>query len=518
MLRICILFFTCLLFVRCANIVNPTGGPKDTQAPKVIVSYPKNGQTNYKGNSITLTLDEFIADNQISSKILVSPTIKGLYTVRVKKEILKLTWKDTLKENTTYTFNFIDGIKDITEGNSIRSHSITFSTGNDLDSNSLEASIIPKPGETINSNYKILLFDKTDTILSLLKKQPEYVGILNDSGKIKMNYLKEKDYTALALIDINKNNKWDKTESIGVKNLFIKNSKNEEFEVRPTTLDTTKLISTNSLNKYVNILFSKGLQKLSIKDTNGTYYISKEDSRKYYIQNQYNLSDTTKIQIEYVDSMGISGAIEKSVKFKNIDIQKDKDSIINIKNINRKYTISPKLDSIQFTTDKIIADFDLNIVAPKNVKYTLTNNYTNFTIKFSGQKEFDTIIINIPYKALNSINKEFNKEFKQIITTSEERDFGNIHFVMKTSNTNYITYFVNQQNEVIYTSKNKSVNTIKNLSAGDYKLFVHIDINNDGVWNAFDPINNIPAEPIYYFKEKLTIRPNWDLEDIQMIF
>jgi len=518
MLRISILIFASLLFVRCANIVNPTGGPKDTTVPKVLLSYPRNGQTNYKGNSITLTMDEYIADNQIASKILVSPTINGLYTVRVKKDILKLTWKDTLKENTTYTFNFIDGIKDLTEGNSIRSYSVTFSTGKDLDSNSLDAVIKSQPGEQLNPNYKILLFDKTDSILTLLRKTPEYVGILNDSGKIKMNFLKEKDYTALALNDINKNNKWDKAEPLGIKNTTIKNSITEEFNVQPTKLDTAKLISTNSLNKYVNLLFSKGLQKINIKDTNGTYLLAQESSRKYYIQNQYNLEDSTKIQIEYVDSMGINGAIEKTIKFKSIDIQKDKDSIINIKNIDRKYVLSPKLDSIQFSVDKLINDFELNIVAPKNISYTLTNHYTYFVIKFSGQKELDSIKINIPYKSLNSINKEYNKEFNQTIVTGEEKDFGNLHFILKTESPNYIAYFENQQNTIVYTSKNKPVNNIKNLMPGEYKLFVHVDSNNDGIWNAFDPVNNIPAEPIYYFKEKLIIRPNWDLEDIQMIF
>lgn len=516
--RIYLLLFTCLLFVRCANIVNPTGGPKDTEIPKVLSSYPKNGQKNYTGNSITLTLNEDIADNQISNKILVSPTIEGLYTVRVKKSILKLTWEDTLKPNTTYTFNFIDGIKDLTEGNSIKSYSVTFSTGPDLDSNSLAATIKAQPGEQLSRDYKILLFDKTDSVLSLLKKQPEYLGILNDSGKIKMNYLKEKEYTALAIHDQNKNNKWDKTESVDIKNIAIKNSMNEAFHVQATTLDSTKLISVNSLNKNINILFSNGLQKINIKDENGSYIATKESHRKYYIQNEYNLKDSTKIQIEYVDSMGINGLLEKNVKFKQIDIEKDKDSIINIKNINKKYSLSPKLDSIQFSTDKIITDFELTIVAPKNVSYTLTNNYTNFVLKFMGQKELDTIKIKIPYRTLTSINKEYNKDFNQTLVTGQEKEFGNIHFVIDTKSPNYISYFENEQKAIVYTSKNKSVNTVKNLIPGEYKLFVHVDTNNDGVWNAYDPLNNIPAEPIIYFKEKLVIRPNWDLEDIQMIF
>jgi len=517
MSRIYLLLLTCIFFIRCANIVPPTGGPRDTEAPKILSAYPKNGQTNYKGNSITLTLNEEIADNQLSNKILVSPTIDGFYTVRVKKQILKLSWKDTLKENTTYTFNFIDGIKDITEGNSVRSYSVTFSTGSDLDSNSLFATIQAPAGQKVSSDFKVFLFDKTDSIFSLLKKKPEYIGVV-DSGKVTMNYLKEKEYTAIALQDINKNNKWDKAEPIDIKTISIKNSITQEFNVQTTTLDSTKVISVNSQNKFINILFSKGLQKINIKDSNGTYILGKESDRKYFLQNEYNLKDSTKIQIEYVDSMGITNRIDKKIKFKDIDLQKDKDSIINIKNINKKSVLSPKLDSVQFSIDKIIQNFELSIVAPKNINYTLTNHYNNFVLVFSGQKEHDSIKIDIPKYTLTSLNKEYNREFKQTLITGEEKEFGNIQFEIKTTASNYITYFENEQHTIIYTSKNKPFNTIKNLIPGQYKLFVHVDTNNDGVWNAYDPINNIPAEPIYYFKENIVIRSNWDLEDIQMIF
>lgn len=516
MVKIYLLLFSCFLFAGCANIVNPTGGPRDTEAPKVLFSYPKNGQTNYKGNFIVLNLNEEIADNQLSNKILVSPTIEGRYTVKIKKGMVKLSWTDTLKENTTYTFNFVEGIKDLTEGNTVKSYSVTFSTGPDLDSNTFLASI-KQNGSASAADQKILLFEKTDSVQKLLNKKPEYVGII-DSGKVKMTYLKEKEYTVIALQDNNKNNKWDKNEAVDIKNLTIKNIVKNEFNVQPTILDSTKLISVNAQNKIINLIFTKGLQKISVKDSNGKYLLTKESPRKYYIQNEYNLTDSIKIQIEFVDSMGISGQFEKLTKFKNIDLQKDKDSIINIRNTNKKYLLSPKLDSIQFSTDKIFKDVQPVIIAPKNVNYTLTNNYTNFTLKFTGQKELDSIKINIPYKSLSSIYNEYNKEFNQVLVTGEEKEFGNLHFELKTLSTNYIAYLENEQHEIIYTSKNKPVNILKNLIPGTYTLFVHIDENNDGVWNAYDPINNIAAEPIYYFKEPLVIRANWDLEDIQMIF
>ena len=129
MIRLLILLFSSLLFIRCANIVPPTGGPRDLDPPKVISSFPENGRTNYTDNYITVTFNEPILDHQLSTKVIVSPTIEGLYTVKVKKNTIRLEWADTLKPNTTYTFNFVDGVKDNTENNPIKNYSVTFSTG-----------------------------------------------------------------------------------------------------------------------------------------------------------------------------------------------------------------------------------------------------------------------------------------------------------------------------------------------------------------------------------------------------
>ncbi|ABG60737.1 Ig-like domain-containing protein [Cytophaga hutchinsonii] len=518
MIRILILLFSCLLFTQCANIVPPTGGPRDTEAPKIISAYPKNGQTNYKENFITMTFDEAIVDNQLSSKILVSPTIEGYYTVKIKKNTAKVIWRDTLKENTTYSFNIIDGIKDNTEGNLLKNYSITFSTGNDIDSNTVNSIIKNIPGAALNPNLKLLLFEKTDSITNILSKKPEYIGIATDSGKVEIGYIKEKEYTAVAVADNNKNNKWDKNEPLSVKNIIVKDKITESFQIQETILDTAKVLSANSVNKTINIFFSKGLQYLKIKGEEGEYIYTKLSSRKYSIENQYNLTDTTKIQIEYIDSVGIKSEYVKKVKFKQIDLQKDKDSIINISTINKKKSLKQVIDSIQFSTDKLITKIDVEVIAPKNVTYTLTNNYNNFVLVLKGQKEKDTVEVVIPRESATSIYGEYNRNYKEKFGTDNEKNYGNIQFELKTNQTGFTTYFKNSKDEIVYTSTDKHKNQIKNLEPGEYILFVHIDTNKDGYWNAYDPISNTPAEPIYYFKEKLVIRANWDLEDIQMIF
>ncbi|WP_018341832.1 Ig-like domain-containing protein [Cytophaga aurantiaca] len=518
MVRIFILIFSSLLFIRCANIVPPTGGPRDTQEPKVLSEYPKNGTTNYKENYITLTFDEPIVENQLTSKVLVSPTIEGNFTSKIKKNTVKLSWTDTLKPNTTYTFNLADGIKDNTEGNKIKNYSVTFSTGDHIDTNKIHAEIKTVPGSTNHSNIKLLLFPKTDTLLRLLKSKPEYVGTANDSGEVEISYVKHNIYETIAIYDLNSNNKWDKDEPVDIQELSIKDHLHRTFQLQKTVLDTTRIISANSKDKYINILLSKGLQEIKIKDENGFYLPTKISSRKYQLENQYNLKDSTKIQIEYVDSLGIRGAYSKIIKFKNIDIQKDKDTIINITNIHKKYVLKPKLDSIQFSTDRLIDTIQLKLTAPEHVSYVIKNYSNSFTVIFKGQKENDSLKFTIPYKSIHSIYSEYNKEYTQVLTTGEEKMYGNLQYEIKTIEKTYTSHLENSTGTIIYTSKNQSINKIKNIDPGSYKLYVFIDTNKDGYWNAYDPIHKIPAEPIIYFKENLTIRANWDLEDIQMIF
>ena len=51
-----------LLLINCAKRTTISGGDKDTIAPKIINSLPKNFSTNFEGNEIKITFDELIKD------------------------------------------------------------------------------------------------------------------------------------------------------------------------------------------------------------------------------------------------------------------------------------------------------------------------------------------------------------------------------------------------------------------------------------------------------------------------
>ena len=129
-----LLTLSLFIFYRCAVVVPPSGGPKDTTPPKMEVATPSNYSTNFNAKSIEISFDEFVKPNNVSEQLIVTPSLKEKPDVKVKGKGIVIDFKDTLKANTTYTFNFGDAIQDITEGNKAGGLKYVFSTGSFIDS------------------------------------------------------------------------------------------------------------------------------------------------------------------------------------------------------------------------------------------------------------------------------------------------------------------------------------------------------------------------------------------------
>src|ERR1051326_3271312 len=100
----------------CANIVPPTGGPRDTVPPVLVSAVPKDSAKRFKGNKIIFNFDEYIDGKDIRTELLVSPVPKIDPIVDAKLRTVTVRIKDTLQDNTTYVLYFNRGIKDFNEG------------------------------------------------------------------------------------------------------------------------------------------------------------------------------------------------------------------------------------------------------------------------------------------------------------------------------------------------------------------------------------------------------------------
>jgi hypothetical protein len=117
------------LFFSCAQIVSPTGGSRDTKGPEVLKYEPSNNTSNFKENKIKIYFNEFINLKDVQSQLIISPPLKEIPELSAKGKTLVIPVTDTLKENTTYSFQFGNCVTDITEGNASTNLKYVFSTG-----------------------------------------------------------------------------------------------------------------------------------------------------------------------------------------------------------------------------------------------------------------------------------------------------------------------------------------------------------------------------------------------------
>ena len=126
---------TLLLFVvSCANRgMGPQGGPKDETPPKVLKMVPENGSTNFEGQNVVLTFDEYVQLNDASNQVLISPPSQKQPTVKVVGKRVVVSFDEPLKDSTTYSINFGSAICDNNEKNPLADYVFSFSTGDIID-------------------------------------------------------------------------------------------------------------------------------------------------------------------------------------------------------------------------------------------------------------------------------------------------------------------------------------------------------------------------------------------------
>ena len=114
------------LLSACAQVVAPTGGERDTTPPEILTLVPKNQSLNFSSSSFAVEFDEYVVLKNLKEQLLVSPPLKYSLENKIKGKSLIFTIKDTLKENTTYVFNFGNAIVDLNEGNPLSNFQYVF--------------------------------------------------------------------------------------------------------------------------------------------------------------------------------------------------------------------------------------------------------------------------------------------------------------------------------------------------------------------------------------------------------
>ena len=543
-----------LMNLNCANQRTPTGGPKDTIPPILTSSIPINETTLFNNDWIELSFDDDINTTTLKKNLVISPLTKLKYTVKTKKNIVRLTFENTLLDSTTYTFNFLDGVTDLTEKNPVVNLSLALSTGPYIDSLFITGYIHELYTQQPVGGVLVGLYLYSDS-LDLTMHKPLYFNTTNDSGAYTIKNIKYGNYKVFAFNDENKNFSFDAgTEAYGLKSSFIRLSESmDSVNLIINTIDSRplKLISSRPFGRYYNVRYTKPVT---------SYQISNLSSNKYTFLHQLSEDFTTIRIYPPLDSLYNPELDSNRIIISIRDtIQQQLSDTLTIKFLSSKRepaAPTSKINAVSIDEHqyRISLSFDKPIALVDTLKILLkTDSLIPYTplkmeeFKWNFNKTALSFKVSIDWTAIqNSLNNELYKlnaidslipnqrilnqtmiEFdsacfqdadgialpKSLITLTKKtaEDFGTLNIKAATEKTSFIIQILNSKNNIIAERRNQKESTVPYIIPGIYKLRVLIDDNQDGVWTLGNFADDSTPETIYLYPSTTKISSNWEI-------
>ena len=235
-----------LLFLACARIGTPDGGPYDETPPRVVHTSPKFGAANEKNvKKVTIEFDEIVRIDNAMDKVVISPPQIQQPEIEANGRRITVTLFDTLKADMTYTIDFADAIVDNNEGNPYGDYAFTFSTGEQVDTFQVSGHVLnaenlePIKGMLVGL-YKIGEGEEGDSVRelpdSIFRTTPfERISRTDSRGHFVIKGLSPGQYRAFALKDLNQNYVYDqRAEMVAFSDRILTPSSRPD--IRPDTV------------------------------------------------------------------------------------------------------------------------------------------------------------------------------------------------------------------------------------------------------------------------------------------
>ena len=453
MYRLFILALMGFIAVGCGQQVPPTGGPKDTLPPKLLMALPDYKSTQFKSEKIILTFDEYVSLDNPFEKVTFSPVPKYNPVVESKLKTVTIKIKDTLEENTTYRIDFGESVRDINENNILRNLNYTFSTGSYIDSAYLTGNVIIAESGKIDSSIIVVLHRNLHDS-AVAKEKPRYYSKLKGDGSYIFSNLKPGRYNLFAIKDNDGGKKYDQVSELIA------------FLGKPLEIGRDTIAKLFAFEEFLEVVTPK-------KPTVASSNKKDEDKRLRLINNldankQDILGDFLLTSIHPLKTFD-SGKIrlyDKTFKI-NQSLKISRDST------NKKIMLSHKW----------VEGAEYNLVIEKDVATdTMDNKYMKTdTIAFSAKRTSDYGTVKIKIDNLDTSS--------------------NPVLMLKKDNNTYFKQRLVQKNY-----------SIPLILPGDFEISILFDSNKNGKWDTGNYWKKIQPERVVARKETFNVRPNWENE------
>jgi hypothetical protein len=521
LLYIPIVFLFLLSFTDCAKKGRPSGGLRDTIAPVILRSAPENFTTNFKNNEIRITFDEFIKLKDISKELIISPPLKyaPIITPLSVSKVLKIKILDTLKNNTTYSFNFGNSIQDNNEGNLFPNYKYVFSTGSYIDSLTLKGTAIDAllPVTDFPTTVALYQVDQSYKDSLVFLEKPTYITTtINETNNFELSNLKQGTYQLIALKEQTRNYTFQpKTDKIGFYKDLITIPTDSLFELRlfkevPDFKPTRpKLESSNRIsfgyegktdNYQITLLtqmeddFQYQVLKQPGRDTLNFWFKPKvtKDSLVFVTKNKLQI-DTTTVRFRelYSDSLRLTAINDRLISLGDTLKLKANTPLVAIN--------SEKISVV--TKDSLAIDF----VAQINTKENAAQ------IVFDKQEE-QLYSITLRNGALTDYLSNINDSVVYRQQVKPIADFASLNLTLDNADEfPLLIELIDEKFKVVkqtYLEANAPV-FFEHITPGKYFIRLIVDQNKNKIWDPGNFLDKLAPERVVYYPSIIELRANW---------
>ena len=439
----------------CANIVPPSGGPRDSIPPYAVYAKPKDSTTNIAPKEILISFNEYITTNALQEQLIVSPSMKNNPLVDQRLNMVRIRLSDSLDANTTYSLQFGNALKDVNEGNIAQNFTYVFSTGDQIDTGKLYGKVrIAETGLIDSSLIAVLHPIEKDS--AIFKDKPTYYTKINGKGIFEFKFLPSKDFN-IYIVPNDYIKRYDDSTKFFA---FLNNT------VHPaTTKDSIQLYAFEaSPKKEKKLATSAGVKNTKKQSPILKYSINLEDKEKD-ILSPLTLNFETPILLNDSFLIGIADTnlVKKEGTHVSINVQnKQQIDIVFPWEADTDYKLLVPQKSIQDTLSNFLIKADT-----LRFKTKPESSYGTATLRINGFQQFEHPVL--------LLIQDQKVKFSYPITQNLLR--------------------------------------IPLLPPGDYQLKLLMDANQNGRWDTGQFMGKkLQPEIVRNLNLILNIRSNWDNE------
>ncbi|MEL1229711.1 MAG: Ig-like domain-containing protein [Candidatus Neomarinimicrobiota bacterium] len=529
-----------LLFVSCAAIMPPPGGPKDETPPELVKVTPPDGTTYFEGGKVELLFSEYLNESSYERAITVLPLLSQKPEISFKGNRLIIDFPDSLSLNQTYIISISRDLSDEHKVKLSQGIQVAFSTGPQIDKGLISGFVDYEKDASLNL-WKI---QNENDSLDFYKRNPDYVIDASSEGFYEFKFLSQGQYRIAAVDRLVAGTpiipdrfvyglSWVSNIGLG----FQDNISNVNMKI-PKMLGGIKMINAESLQGlWGRITFSESIESLineiqlkiidedSLNQAANLFEDPNDNTKIYFLLDStvngsvsLQLDETKKWNSTLFESGNIKLTMEPSIDTTDLIILQP----------NPKYRLNPEEKNVKPL--KIIFS---NLVGRGKDKYSIILLKDSVTIPYSLEWDSPIALNLLPHEnwkpqtnyELQLLSKDFPPVFgralKDSLTsinfkTSDYKGFGNLIInIISEEEENIVAKL--EKMEKPYSTFRSVVNldgetVLDKIPEGNYSLtfFQDTDNNMQYSYGTIDPYKS--SEWFYNFQDTVKVRSNWDIE------